>query len=573
MFQRLHKKFTLSSVILFFVVIFGGWGIQVEAASLSFSPLTKTVSTGNILSVKVVVNTEGRYINNTEGTVQFPADLLEVISVNKQSSIFTLWVEEPSYSNSQGKISFNGGLPTPGYSGGAGEVVSITFRAKKAGTASLVYVDSSVRENDGYGTDILTSKQTASFTIENAVETEVPVVPAQGLSLPLKPTILSSTHPDQNIWYSGTTASFSWNIPSGITSIQTLLGKNANSIPTVSYDSSVSQRTVNNLTDGVLYFHLRYMNSSGWGPTAHYKIQVDSTIPEPFTPRVRASGNQSIVMLNALDLTSGIDSYILQIDDQTPFRVKPEMLVNSEYILPVQIQGEHILSVQAFDKAQNSRETHISYTSGHIVPPSIELSSTEATKGDVVHVYGKSQYPDTKVMVFVQQENKEPTAYITTTNADGTFSVETTALPARGLYKVWAQLVFSDRVKSEISEQLFLKVIDTPFARTTTTITYSLSMIIPILALIIIILLLIYTGWHKFFGLKRRISRDVDDVVSDTHKAMKMFKDELAKQLQILEKAKVDKGLNRKEEKVFKELQNNIDSIDDFIEKKLKKIK
>jgi hypothetical protein len=80
-------------------------------------------------------------------------------------------------------------------------------------------------------------------------------------------------------------------------------------------------------------------------------------------------------------------------------------------------------------------------------------------------------------------------------------------------------------------------------------------------------------GWHKFFGLRKRLDIEMEEVVEGTHKALMLFKDELGNQLEVLEEAREDRVLNKKEEKIFKELQKNIDAIDDFISKRLKKIR
>lgn len=542
------------------------------AASLSVTPTSSKISVGNIVSVKVVVGTQGKSINNSEAKILFPADLLEIVSINKNSSVFTMWVEDPKFSNITGTISFNGGLPNPGYVGENGEIVSVAFRAKKAGTASIVFSESAVRENNGLGTDILTLKQPASIQID-AAQSEIPAITTSSNSLPAKPQILSSSHPQQDMWYPATSASFSWVMPNDITSIQTLLGQSANSTPTVTYDSSVTQRTVNNLSDGVLYFHLRYMNSVGWGPTAHYKIQIDSTPPEKFTANVKTDGAYNVVTLNATDKTSGIDSYVLKIDKGADIKVKKDSLVNNEFTLPVQAQDGHTLSIIAFDKAGNYTESQTTFFSPEIKAPVIRVTPESITKDQSVKIDGTTNYPHSNAIVFVQKDNKDVVSYPATTKDDGSFSVVTDDFKASGSASIWAQLVFSDSVRSPISEKFTLKINDTEIVKAAKMVTYVLSAIIPMAILILGLIFLSYLGWHKFFGLKRKIDKELDSTITDVHKSLSLFKEELSKQLGILEKAKQDKGLNRKEEKIFKELQNNIDNIDSLIEKKIKKIK
>lgn len=574
MFHQHFKKVTgksISITLLLSALFLFSVG-SAHAASLIASPSSAKVSIGNIVTVKIFVSTQGKSINNSEATVLFPADLLEVVSISKSSSIFSMWVEDPKFSNITGRVSFNGGLPNPGYIGESGEIVSIAFRAKKSGTASVVFSDSAVRENNGLGTDILTSKQQASIQIDAALN-EIPAVNTSSNSLPLKPQVVSSTHPQQDAWYTSTSATFSWTMPNDITSIQTLLGQSANSTPTVMYDSSVSQRTVNNLSDGVLYFHLRYMNSMGWGPSAHYKIQIDSTPPEKFTASVETKNVYNIVTLNAQDKVSGIDSYLIKIDGSSDIRVKKDTLVNNQFTLPVQAQERHTLSVTAFDKAGNFTESQTTFSSPEIKAPLLKVIPESITKDQSVRVDGTTEYSNANAIVFVQKDAKDIVSYPATTKDDGSFSVVTDDFKVSGSASIWAQLVFSDSVRSPISEKVHLKINDTEIVKAAKMVTYVLSAIIPMVILILGLIFLSYLGWHKFFGLKKKIGKELDSTVADIHKALLLFKDELSKQLDILEKAKQDKGLNRKEEKIFKELQNNIDNIDALIEKKIKKIK
>lgn len=541
-----------------------------SAATLQVSPSSSKISVGNIASIKFTVNTDGKAINNVDGTVQFPTDLLEVISVSKSTSIFTLWVEDPKFSNTLGQITFNGGVPNPGYNGYGGEIVSVVFKAKKQGTANIFYADSAVRENDGLGTDILSSKQTGTIQIEVANEV-INVKPT--VSLPDKPIVISSTHSDSDKWYQGNSASFSWNIPDGVTSIQTLFNKTQNSTPTVAYDNTVSQRTVNNLTDGIMYFHIRYINSNGNGPITHYKIQVDNTPPDDFDIVVKNKGTRDIVELNAVDKTSGIDSYSIKIDSEPAFRVKSDSIIDKTYTLPVRNSGEHNIVVSAYDRAGNYSTSKSTYTSVNITKPEIQVDRNAIVKGENVNVRGTTDYVMSEIRVFTQINNGNIKTYTETTDKNGAFTLSTDAFDKTGVLSIWAQNYFGESVTSPISNKISIRVNDTALVRTTKSISYTLLSLIIVLILLAILILLMYMGWHKFFGLKRRISKDLDSTTKEIHKALMLFKDELSNQLDLLEKIKSDRDLNRKEEKIFKELQSNIDNIDDFIEKKIKKIK
>lgn len=564
-----NKSGIIFGLTLVLASLFGA--STVYAASVSFSPATANVSVGNIVTIKALVNTGGKSVNNADSIIRFPTDLLEVVSVSKNSSIFSLWVEEPKFSNTAGTITFNGGVPNPGFNGPAGEMVSIVFKGKKAGSATVAFSDSAVRENNGMGTDILSGKQSATVVIGGSLPIEVPITPVTS-GVPAKPVVTSSTHPNSESWYTNTSASFSWVIPSGVSSIQTLLSKNANETPTLTYDSSVSRRTVNDIGNGTFYFHIRYMNNIGWSPIAHFKVQIDSVAPEKFSPTVRIEDGRNVVTLNATDVTSGIDAYSIQVDNNAPFRVKASSISGGEYTLPVQDSGEHRLNVVAYDKANNHTEALSTFTSPEILAPTISVSPKEVERGESITISGKSSYSHTPVEIFTQIGNKKVKVYTATTDENGGFSVITEKLNASGAMRISAQLVFSENTKSPTSDIVSININDSYAVQTSKSVIYTLAFVIPTVLLIIGLIFAVYIGWHKFFGLRRKLRAELEDTIQDTHKAFSVFKDELTKQLDKLEKIKEDRELNRKEEKIFKELQSNIDDIDEFIKKRLKKI-
>jgi hypothetical protein len=168
--KHLSKK--LFFLIFFFLFFY--LASSAQAATMYFSPSSKTVNVGDIVKISVGVNTAGEAINNAEANISFPTEMLDVASINK-GSVFSLWVEEPSFSNGAGTVSFNGGVPTPGYNGSGGTMLSITFRAKKAGTASIYFASGAVRANDGIGTDVLTGMGQAVLTlVEKTTTPETP---------------------------------------------------------------------------------------------------------------------------------------------------------------------------------------------------------------------------------------------------------------------------------------------------------------------------------------------------------------------------------------------------------------
>ncbi len=584
--NKLIIKFaiTVFSLAIIFTVAIN----KTEAASLYLSPASSSVSVGNIFSVKVLVNTSSKAINNAEVTIQFPTDMLSVVSVTKSSSIFSLWVEEPNFSNNTGKITFNGGVPNPGFNGSSGYISTITFMAKKQGTASIIFSDGAVRENDGLGTDILTSKIPSNIQITGAVttttEVTTPVVTTKNIA-PLKPIIISSTHTNQDSWYSSKTASFNWNIPSGVTSIKTLINNKSDSTPTISYDNSVTQKTLENLSDGTLYFHLQYFNSFGKSPVAHYKINIDSANPLPFTPEINSKDFNNVITLKAEDKLSGIDYYTLKIDDGKVIKVNKIQLLNNEYVLPIENEGSHNITVTAYDKAGNYTTSDSTFVSSKIVSPELSLNLSEITKGESVVISGKTIYPNSNVEIKLGEykgsgigsiiglgSSDNVKTYTQITDSNGNFSVTTDPIETIGTIDIYASVVLSEVIKSSPSETIYLKVKDTKVVSTMLSLVAPLLSIILVSLLIIILLIIIYIGWHKFFGLKKKLNYELQLAAKDVHNSMLLLKEELNNQLKILEKVKIERSLNKKEEAIFSEIESNIDDIDDFIKKKISKI-
>ncbi len=135
------------------------------AADLFIAPISGNYKVGELFSVLVNVNTGGQVINAAAGQINFDNARLEVSNVGYSRSIFTLWTDEPSYSNSAGSIKFAGGLPNPGFIGSAGNIMRITFKAKATGQAPVVFLSGSVLANDGQGTNIIDGLKGALYSI------------------------------------------------------------------------------------------------------------------------------------------------------------------------------------------------------------------------------------------------------------------------------------------------------------------------------------------------------------------------------------------------------------------------
>lgn len=158
------KKIVFAGVITIFILIFVPRGEAEAGASLFLSPGNGRLRVGEQISVRVVLNTGGSAINAGEATIRFGATQLEVVRLTK-GPVFSLWAEEPHFSNSEGTIRFAGGLPAPGFNGSSGTILTIVFRAKAAGFAEVRFGEAAILADDGYGTNILGSVSGGRYEI------------------------------------------------------------------------------------------------------------------------------------------------------------------------------------------------------------------------------------------------------------------------------------------------------------------------------------------------------------------------------------------------------------------------
>lgn len=167
------KKLYLLILLAFFYCLFP-LRVVAQQATFNLRPATGSFGVGSTFYVDVSINVDGIAINAAQANLSFPADKLKIIQLSKNSSIFTLWPTEPVFSNQDGRISFVGGLPNPGFIGNAGKVFSILFQAKSTGEATITFSGEIITANDPYGTNIFSSSQKGVYSIIASSEYQPP---------------------------------------------------------------------------------------------------------------------------------------------------------------------------------------------------------------------------------------------------------------------------------------------------------------------------------------------------------------------------------------------------------------
>ena len=350
----MKKIFSIFIIIASLVVWL--WPSQSNAAGLSLSPSSASLSVGGSKTISIIVASSDQAMNASQGVVSFPTDKLQVTGLSK-AGLFSYWTQEPAYSNSSGTISFGGGLPTPGYKGSGRSILNVTFKAKAVGTAKISFTSGSVLANDGEGTNIIKTYGSSTFTISAATPTNTapepePTEPTQPSIV--TPTIKSSTHPDQNAWYNKADIALTWTRPNNIQGVSYILDQEASTIPDEALETNTGSQNFQQTADGSWYFHLRAKYANGWSGTANYRIQIDTRPPENFSPQISregGTGNPNVVIIfSTTDSLSGIAGYAIAYDANnfTP--------ATSPLTLKNQKAGLHQYTIRATDKAGNSRD-------------------------------------------------------------------------------------------------------------------------------------------------------------------------------------------------------------------------
>ncbi|MEI6660209.1 MAG: hypothetical protein WCK91_02180, partial [bacterium] len=154
-------------------------------------------ATGDSFSAYVVASSTDQALNAVDGVVSFPIDKLEVTSVSKDDSVLSLWTQEPTFSNNTGSVNFSGVALNPGYAGSSGKIIKINFKAKKSGSAAVVFSSGSVLANDGLGTNILTGLNSKQFNLSDGTPTKTSVEPT--VTVVKKPVVVQAKKEPQTV--------------------------------------------------------------------------------------------------------------------------------------------------------------------------------------------------------------------------------------------------------------------------------------------------------------------------------------------------------------------------------------
>ena len=328
-----------------------------KAATLYVGPATGNSTAGSTSTVSFYVNTGNQFINVVDADILFPPDKLQVVSPSTGSSFINVWAIQPSYSNTEGTMSFRGAVPSPGISTNAGLISTVTFRVKSVGTAAVRFGNKSkVLLNDGLGIDILQQTQSFVYTLL--------------LPPPSGPIVPSASNPDQSRWYDKQLVSLSWAGDVGASGYSYVISNEPVDTPDSIVDGNRNSITYSNLPNGRSYFHIKALRDGVWGGVTHFAINIDTEPPASFPisiiPSARTAQHQPVIKFFTTDVDSGLDHYEIKLiplgeksyQEEATKAVESSLFTETQspYLPSTLDFGRYDIYVRAYDAAGNYRE-------------------------------------------------------------------------------------------------------------------------------------------------------------------------------------------------------------------------
>lgn len=421
-------KYCLSAVVSLVFILSAHYA---SAATIYISPEQGSFGIGEEFSVNIKINSEGESINAAQASLSWPANVLKFVEADKTGSIFNFWVDEPK-PTTENSLSFIGGTSN-GISGEALQALKIKFKTVGGGAAEISMSDAAITAADGKGTNILSLIKGAAFGVGAEVvkpqiapivtlpaPTQAPAqapapapepqkverAPVSAEKLPQKPNISVPLYPNENIWHNNLGEMVAlWSVSNDIISIAVQLDHNPNTEPKVAEKELFTGKKFGILEEDVWYVHARFRNNIGWGPTAHYRIAIDTQPPLSFKINGlegETTDNPSpMIEFQTNDALSGLSEYQIKINGGQAIII-PATDHKGIFELPLQEPGIKQISVKAFDFAGNSTEDSMAIEVLPIASPVITFITKEFFSNEEAGLILKgTALPSTNVLLNV----------------------------------------------------------------------------------------------------------------------------------------------------------------------------
>lgn len=556
-----------------------------EAASLFLVPGSGEFRTGGKITVDLKIDSEGTGINAGQATIRFPKETLQVTAVEKVNSTFSFWLEEPTYSNDDGVISFIGGTPY-GVSGSSIQVLRITFTSKGSGTAPITIVDAAVTASDGSGTNVLSKTGGASFTISPTAAmptattptTAAPAVPtpqqivreaAPAAGLPIKPVLNVPLYPDPTSWYSAINVfNTRWTLPADVNGVAAVLNKQPSFTPSES-EGLFDNKSFNALSDGIWYLHVRFRNNIGWGPVTHHRIAIDTVAPQPFEVTTTESTQSDSPTLNlqfkTTDALSGVQEYHIKVEDRDWITIPAEGFTGT-YALPLAEPGKHRITIKAHDKAENGIEQSIEHETIPLPSPAITFVTERVFSEEPLGITIRgSALPNAHVLIDLKQADSLIATSTIPTDTLGNWEYTFTDHLMNGSYVASVQTRNDRGALSLVVSSSKITVSSKPLFQIG---VFILTQQGANFLLLILIIVGTVAGWWFYKTRRERTALRVDLAESDTAKVFNMIKADIDK----VDKARAT-PTTADDEFATQKMRDNIKRMETYVKKEIGKAK
>lgn len=529
-------KATYAKIILLTVAFLITGPAFASAANLDFSEPSNYYEVGNTFSLRVLVTGANQPVNAVSGVISFPKDKIEVISISKTSSVVNLWVQDPSFSNIDGTVTFEGIILNPGFTGDSGRIITVNFKAKKDGLASINFLSGSVLANDGKGTNVLNNLGNAQINISALAPIttkRLPVVTVP-VGTAMIPKVASPTHPDPSKWYANADITFQWdNMPKDAVDVSFVLDTHPLST-TEKVRGVINTYTYKDIEDGVWYFHIKYKNQNGWGQTANFAVQIDTQKPKPivlsFPHGASSLDNRPVAFFNTTDSLSGIDHYEVKIGDKHSYQLLPDAIAPSNpYVIPPQEPGVYSIKVVAYDKAGNSTQATDSFEIIGLDLPQVISIPDKISEGDVFRITGRS-YPTATVVAILKKNGQTIEEQNIFTNNLGQFTLTWPTYLPSGRYEIAFFVADENNAKSLQTPEKTL-IVEKKYLVNLGVIRLTLSMAIWLNVILFLVVNSLIGYWiYRFSHTKTRFTKRFSQVEGELNELIIYLSSKLPKE-------------------------------------------
>ncbi|MEL6803292.1 MAG: hypothetical protein AAFO91_05820, partial [Bacteroidota bacterium] len=354
---------------------------------------------------------------------------------------------------------------------------------------------------------------------------------------------------------------------------------NPGSIPTKVYEPPISSITLEDLDEGVQYFHLQMRNAEGWGRVTHFRLGRDSQPPERFSMEVMEQDVTNPAIAIKLDITdggSGIERYQISIDGAEAYDYIDET-GSSTITLPELSPGAHSVVIEAFDYAGNSIVATKTFTIAAFEKPVFTEYPTELNAGVIPVIRGATR-PDALVAVSVRTlSTGSQMMYEVLSDSNGVFTVIPDAPFELGTYELMAVAVDQFGAQSEESDVVRMAVQQSGYLAVGSWAVSILSIIIPLIALLgfLVLMVLYFIRRTRVIGVY--VSTETKEALSVVEREFNALKQTVQREESVLVESRPTKKLTKAESdllKVFctqlntaeRAIKKEVSDVDDIVE-------